>query len=101
MAAEGWERVAMLTIIGFTLLAVTPVLMAVVKESFPQSRALANGIYLSMNFLIRSIAAIAYGAFGDTFGLTTAMYIAAAAMFLGLPLIWMISPQAKSRAPVA
>jgi FSR family fosmidomycin resistance protein-like MFS transporter len=70
--------------------------MAVVQESFPQSRALANGIYLSMNFLIRSIAAIAYGAFGDTFGLTTAMYIAAAAMFAGLPLIWMISPSVNS-----
>ena len=90
LATDGWASVAMLPLIGFSLLAVPPVLMAVVQESFPQSRALANGIYLSMNFLIRSIAAIAYGAFGDTFGLTTSMYIAAAAMFAGLPLIWLI-----------
>ena len=96
LAADGWVRVAMLPFIGFSLLAVPPVLMAVVQESFPQSRALANGVYLSMNFLIRSVAAIAYGAFGDTFGLTTAMYIAAAAMFAGLPLIWMISPSVNS-----
>jgi len=90
-------RVAILPIIGFSLLAVPPVLMAVVQERFPQSRALANGVYLSMNFAIRSVAAIAYGAFGDAFGLSTSMYIAAAAMFLGLPLIWMISPSNESR----
>jgi FSR family fosmidomycin resistance protein-like MFS transporter len=95
LAADGWLRVAILPLIGFSLLAVPPVLMAVVQESFPQSRALANGVYLSMNFLIRSIAAIAYGAFGDSFGLTTSMYIAAAAMFVGLPLVWMISPSAR------
>jgi FSR family fosmidomycin resistance protein-like MFS transporter len=95
LATDGWVRVAILPVIGFSLLAVPPVLMAVVQESFPQSRALANGVYLSMNFVIRSIAAIAYGAFGDTFGLTTSMYIAAAAMFIGLPLVWLISPSTQ------
>ncbi len=97
LATDGWVRVAILPIIGFSLLAVPPVLMALVQERFPQSRALANGVYLSMNFAIRSVAAIAYGAFGDAFGLSTSMYIAAAAMSLGLPLIWMISPSAESR----
>ena len=97
LATDGWVRVAILPIIGFSLLAVPPVLMALVQERFPQSRALANGVYLTMNFAIRSVAAIAYGAFGDAFGLSTSMYIAAAAMSLGLPLIWMISPSAESR----
>jgi FSR family fosmidomycin resistance protein-like MFS transporter len=95
LAADGWVRIAILPIIGFSLLAVPPVLMAFVQEQFPDTRALANGVYLSMNFVIRSIAAIAYGALGDAFGLSTTMYIAAAAMFLGLPLIWMISPSSK------
>jgi FSR family fosmidomycin resistance protein-like MFS transporter len=97
LAADGWVRVAILPIIGLSLLAVPPVLMAFVQEQFPDTRALANGVYLSMNFAIRSVAAIVYGAFGDAFGLTTAMYVAVAAMFLGLPLIWMISPSAKHR----
>jgi hypothetical protein len=51
---------------------------------------MANGTFLSMNVAIRSVAAIALGAFGDAFGLSTAMLIAAMAMFGGLPLIWMI-----------
>lgn len=97
LAVDGWVQAAILPIIGFSLLAVPPVLMAFVQEQFPQTRALANGVFLSMNFVIRSIAAIVYGAFGDAFGLTTSMYIAAAAMFVGLPLIWMISPAAKHR----
>jgi FSR family fosmidomycin resistance protein-like MFS transporter len=96
LGADGWLRVAILPLIGFSLLAVPPVLMAVVQESFPQSRALANGVYLSMNFAIRSVAAIAYGAFADTYGLTTAMYVAAAAMFVGLPLIWPITQSART-----
>ncbi|MCL1586900.1 MAG: MFS transporter [Actinomycetia bacterium] len=96
LGTDGWIRVAILPLIGFSLLAVPPVLMAVVQESFPQSRALANGLYLSMNFLIRSVAAIAYGAFADSHGLTTAMYVAAAAMFVGLPLIWPITRSTRT-----
>jgi FSR family fosmidomycin resistance protein-like MFS transporter len=96
LGSDGWIRVAILPLIGFSLLAVPPVLMAVVQESFPQSRALANGVYLSMNFAIRSVAAIAYGAFADTYGLTTAMYVAAVAMFVGLPLIWPITRSART-----
>jgi len=101
LAVDGWIRVAILPVIGFSLLAVPPVLMAVVQESFPQSRALANGVYLSMNFAIRSVAAIAYGAFADGFGLTTAMYIAVVAMLTGLPLIGMIVPGGRGSAATA
>ena len=96
LSVDGWVRVAILPVIGFSLLAVPPVLMALVQEQFPESRALANGVYLSMNFAIRSIAAIAYGLVGDALGLSTSMYIAAAAMFVGLPLIWMIPSSAET-----
>ena len=97
LSVDGWVRVAILPVIGFSLLAVPPVLMALVQEQFPESRALANGVFLSMNFAIRSIAAIAYGVVGDALGLSTSMYIAAAAMFLALPLIWMIPSSVKTR----
>jgi len=90
LAADGWARIAMLPVIGFTLLAVPPVLMALVQERFPETRALANGVYLSLNFAIRSLAAISFGAVGDAFGLSTAMLVAAFATFGGLPLIWLL-----------
>ena len=90
LATDGAARIALLPLIGVTLLAVPPVLMALVQEQVPESRALANGVYLSMNFAIRSTAAIGFGAIGDIFGLRTAMLIGAFAMFAGLPLIWVL-----------
>lgn len=90
LAAEGSMRIALLPVIGLTLLSIPPVLMALVQEQFPDTRALANGVFLSANFAIRSVAAIAYGAVGDAFGLSTAMTIAAIATFGGLPLIWLL-----------
>ncbi len=90
LATDGALRIAFLPIIGITLLAVPPVLMALVQEQVPESRALANGVYLSMNFAIRSTAAVVFGAVGDTLGLESAMLIGAVAMFAGLPLIWIL-----------
>lgn len=90
LAADGVLRIALLPVIGFTLLAIPPVIMAIVQERFPETRALANGLFLSISFGIRSLAAIAFGAVGDALGLTAAMLIAALATFGGLPLIWLL-----------
>lgn len=87
LVTDGWAQVALLPVIGFSLLAIPPVLMAMVQERHPESRALANGVYLSLNFIIRSIAAIGYGVLADAVGLSTAIVIAGVAMLLGLPLI--------------
>jgi FSR family fosmidomycin resistance protein-like MFS transporter len=90
LAAGGWIRIALLPVIGFTLLAIPPVFMALVQERFPETRALANGVFLSLNFAIRSLAAVGFGAVGDALGLSNAMLIAAFATFGGLPLIWLL-----------
>lgn len=98
IAADGWLQIALLPLVGISLLAVPPVLMALVQEQAPRSRALANGFYLSMSMAVRSIAAIGYGAFADRFGFETAMVIGAVAMFGGLPLIWLLFRPSVSQA---
>ncbi|MDJ0925249.1 MAG: MFS transporter [Acidimicrobiia bacterium] len=90
LVTDGAVRIALLPVIGFTLLAIPPVFMAMVQERHPETRALANGVFLSISFAIRSLAAVGFGAVGDAFGLTTAMTIAALATFCGLPLIWVL-----------
>lgn len=90
LVADDWARVALLPVIGFALLAIPPVLMAMVQERHPESRALANGVFLSLNFIIRSIAAVGYGILADAVGLPTAVVVAAVAMLLGLPLIMVL-----------
>jgi FSR family fosmidomycin resistance protein-like MFS transporter len=90
LAADGWVRIALLPMIGLTMLSIPPVILALVQEQFPETRALANGVYLSISFAIRSIAAVSFGAVGDALGLGAAMTIAALAAFGGLPLIWIL-----------
>ena len=57
-------RLALLLLMGFTSLAVTPVIMALVQENHPESRALANGIYMALDFGLHSGAIVVYGAVG-------------------------------------
>ena len=67
-----------------------PVYMALVQESFPESRGLANALYLSMVFVISSVAAVAVGALGDAAGLRWAFVISALVTFLSVPLILLL-----------
>ena len=79
-----------LLILGFTLLSMEPIIMALVQESFPQNRALANGTYMCLNFLIRSLAAFILGILGDLFGLQQAFFISAIIMLIGIPSVFLL-----------
>ena len=61
--------------------------MAIVQESFPDSRALANGVYMAVNFVSSSIVAVLIGAIGDLSSLRTAYYVSAALALASLPFI--------------
>ena len=69
--------------------------MALVQESHPDNRALANGIYMAMSFLIRSAVVVVLGGIGDIYGLRQGSIISGVLMLLGTPLILLL-PQAKS-----
>ena len=90
LAADGWLRFPLLVLLGFTSLSVTPVMMALVQESFPENRALANGIYMALNFALRSGVVIVLGLMGDRFGMSTAFAASAIITFLGLPLLLLL-----------
>ncbi len=84
---EGWVLFPLLLALGFCLLSITPIIMAIVQESFPDSRALANGIYMAVNFVSSSIVAVLIGAIGDLSSLRTAYYVSAALALASLPFI--------------
>ncbi len=86
----GWGRFLILPALGFSGLSIAPVIMALVQESYPENRAFANGIYMSLSFTIRSGAAVLAGAIGDLFGLYYAFAVGAVIMLLGVPLIVML-----------
>jgi len=93
---DGWLRFPLLLILGFSLLSLTPVIMALVQENFPQNRALANGVYMAMSFVIRALAILLIGTIGDEFSLRTAFYFSSGLMLLGLPLIFLLPGKSRT-----
>ncbi len=82
-----WTRVPALLVLGFSSLSITPVVMAVVQESFPKNRAMANGSYMALSFVIRSVVVVSLGGLGDRFGLSTSFAVSAIVPLIGLPLL--------------
>jgi len=64
--------------------------MALVQESSPDNRAFANGLYMALSFVIRSLAVVALGILGDLFSLRLAFAASAIVPLLGLPLVAML-----------
>jgi FSR family fosmidomycin resistance protein-like MFS transporter len=90
LAVGGWLQFPLLLMMGFTALSTTPVIMAMVQESVPENRALANGIYMALSFTIRSAMIVAWGTLGDRLGLRWAFVASAVVPLLGLPLVFML-----------
>jgi FSR family fosmidomycin resistance protein-like MFS transporter len=94
---EGWLIVPLLLALGFTALSIPPVLMAIVQEHLPNNRALGNGLFISISFLIRPISILFIGLIGDTYDLRTAYYLSAIISLLAIPAIFKI-PNIKPEA---
>jgi len=90
LAVSGWAQITILPLLGFTSISITPVLMALVQENFPENRALANGLYMALAFTIRSGAVVLMGAMGDLIGLRQAFIASAVLMLLGIPLVLLL-----------
>lgn len=97
LAATSWFRLPLLVVLGLTSLSITPVTMALVQESFPQNRALANGFYMALSFFVRSIVVVALGWLGDGFGLRTAFLVSAIVPLFGLPLLALLPERKLAR----
>jgi len=82
-----WLRILALLSLGFTLLSMTPILMAITQEHHPEHRALANGAFMAVNFVVGSLAMVGMGWLSDRLGLHTAYSISAFIFLAGLPLI--------------
>lgn len=96
VALNGWARFPFLALAGATLVSLHPVCMALVQEAFPESRGLANALYLSTVFVVSSAAAVAVGALGDAVGLRWAFVVSALVTFLSIPPTLML-PKERSR----
>lgn len=96
LLTTGITKVPVLVLLGLAALSVTPVIMALVQENFPENRALANGIYMAINFVLHSIAIIILGLIADQSSLRLTFIISAAMVVVGLPFIFLLPKSKRS-----
>jgi len=92
---SGWLLVPVLLLYGFVSIAPGPVFLALIQDHFPDNRAVSNGLYISMNFLLRSLAMVLVGIVGDAFGLQAAFMGSALISLLGLVGIFLLPVEAR------
>lgn len=91
-----WLIYPLLFLMGLTAFSINPVFLALVLESFPDNRALANGIYLTMNFVVSAGAILLMGIAGDTIGFQPAYTLSSILMLLAIPLIYFLPGSKKT-----
>jgi FSR family fosmidomycin resistance protein-like MFS transporter len=84
---QGLLQIFMLAMSGFTIIAVTPVLLAIVQENAKGNPASANSLFMMVAFFSRGLAIMLVGFFGDIMGLEYAYITCAIIGFTALPFL--------------
>jgi FSR family fosmidomycin resistance protein-like MFS transporter len=92
-----WLTVPMLLGLGLTALAPQPVLLALVQDQFSDHRALANGTFLALNFLIRAVGIWIVGLIADQYGLSNAFLFSAILAVLAIPAVFRLPGGSNSK----
>jgi FSR family fosmidomycin resistance protein-like MFS transporter len=87
LAAPTSIGLPLLLLLGFSVFASAPIMLAIVQDHAYGMRATANGIYMGINFLAVSCATVLVGWLGDLLGLQAAFAWSAVLALLGLPCI--------------
>ena len=87
---EGILLIPILIAVGFSALSTGPLFLALVQDQVPDNRAVGNGLYLAISFIIRSIASVLVGATGDAVGLDAAFLWSALISLAAVPMLYFL-----------
>ena len=87
---EGWSTIPVLIVLGFFLVAPTPVVLAIITEYETDHLVFINSVYLTMIFLTQSLGALLVGLSSDIFGLETTFRISAVIALLAIVFVLML-----------
>ncbi|MCK4967367.1 MFS transporter, partial [bacterium] len=79
--------IPLLIILGFSIFAQGPVLLAVIQDLNSERPAFINGVYMTINFMVSSIAVLIVGILGDVIGLENTYMLSAVLAFGAIPFI--------------
>ncbi len=98
LQASGFWIALLLLAVGFTALSTGPLFLALVQDQVPNNRAVGNGLFLAISFVIRSLAMIMVGAGGDRMGLDAAFFWSAIISLFAIPMIFILPRSAEGSA---
>lgn len=78
----------MLCLTGFCILSTTPVMLAIIQEQAKGSPSAANGLFMMISFITRSIAIVVVGGIADLIGLEKMYLVCAVIGLMGLPFVF-------------
>ncbi len=90
LQASGFWIILLLLGVGFTALSTGPLFLALVQDQVPNNRAVGNGLYLAISFVLRSLAMVLVGAGGDRLGLNAAFFWSAIISLFAIPMIFFL-----------
>ena len=90
LLARGWVQMLMLVGVGMTAFVSNPAFLAMIQRQFKHNRSLANGVYMSGSFILRSLVVVAVGLLADRFGMRPVFAGSALAALLAIPLILLL-----------
>jgi len=90
LSARGWLGLVLLALLGLLAMSINPVVMAIFQESLPENRALANGLYMAIHLVLRSVATLIIGGLGDLAGLRYAFTVSAWVALAAVPLVLLL-----------
>jgi FSR family fosmidomycin resistance protein-like MFS transporter len=90
LSFNGWLQVVMLVGVGLTAFIPNPAFLAIIQPRFTQNRALANGVYMSCSFVLRSLVVILIGVLSDRFGMRNVFYLGLALSVAAVPVLFFL-----------
>ncbi|MDY6989182.1 MAG: MFS transporter [Thermodesulfobacteriota bacterium] len=88
---------AVLVLLGFSVFAAAPVMLAVVQEHAQGMRATANGLFMAIDFVVLSTVTVLVGWMGDMMGLRAAFAWSAVLALAGVPAIFLLPKQTREK----
>lgn len=87
LASRGPLQIVMLLGVGLSAFVANPAFLVMIQNKFKANRSLANGVYMSVSFIVRSIVVVIVGLLADQFGMRTVFAWSAGAALLAIPLM--------------
>ena len=97
--SKGVFVIVSLCLVGFTAFSSSPVLLALIQKRGFQYPAIANGLFMTINFMLSSIMVLFAGKCSDIIGIESMFQWFAVLSFIGIPFLFLLDEEPIRDAP--